>query len=136
MKWHRELLDEDDLAIGDFEAFAGGGFASLEVERTMRMLSRKVGLDCFERFGHGEVGGQEVVNLLETGGIVGDGMAVGEILDEVGVDVELGELVLEGVDLCAVIGVVGGIVKEKGGSGRGRGAKIGATLPFPIFSMG
>ena len=99
----RELLDEDDLAIGDFEAFAGGGFASLEVEKTMRMLSGKVGLDGFERFGHGEVEGQEVVNLLEAGGIVGDGVAVGEILDEVGVDIELVELVLEGVDLGGVI---------------------------------
>ena len=118
MKWHRELLDENDLAIGDFEAFAGGGFASLEVEGAMGMLRGWVGLDGFEGFGHGEVGGQEVVNLLETGGIVGDGMAVGEILDEVGVDIELVELVLEGVDLCAVIGVVGGVVEEKGGSCR------------------
>ena len=84
----------------------------------MRMLSGKVGLDGFERFGHGEVGGQEVVDFLETGSIVGDGVAVGEILDEVGVDVELGELVLEGVDLGAVVGVVGGVVEEKGGSGR------------------
>ena len=84
----------------------------------MGTLRGWVGLNCLERFGHGEVGGQEVVNLLETGGIVGDGVAVGEILDEVGVDVELGELVLEGVDLGGVIGVVGGVVEEKGGSGR------------------
>ncbi len=82
------------------------------------MLRGWVGLDGFEGFGHGEVGGQEVVNLLEAGQIVGDGVAVGEILDEVGVDVELGELVLEGDDLCGIIGVVGGVVEEKGGSGR------------------
>ena len=106
------------MAIGDFEAFAGGGFAALEVEGAMGMLRGWVGLDGFERFGHGEVGGQEVVNLLETGGIIGDGMAVGEILDEVGVNVEFGQLILEGVDLCGVVGVVGGVVEEKGGSCR------------------
>ena len=90
----------------------------MEVEGAMGMLRGWVGLDGFEGFGHGEVGGQEVVDLLEACQIVGDGVAVGEILDEVGVDVELGELVLEGVDLRGVIGVVGGVVEEKGGSCR------------------
>ena len=82
------------------------------------MMSGKVGLDGFKRFGHREVGGQEFVNLLEAGGIVGNSVAVGEILDEVGIDIELVELFLEGVDLRGVIGVVGGVVEEKGGSGR------------------
>lgn len=45
-----ELLDEDDLTITDFEAFAGGGFASLDVKGTMKMLGGWVELDCFERF--------------------------------------------------------------------------------------
>jgi len=53
--------------------------------------------------------GQEIIDLLKTGGIGGHGMARGEILDESGIDIELVQLVLQTVDLGGIIGVVRGV---------------------------
>ena len=106
------------MGIFNKESIFLGTFSTLQIIKTFMIAGRRYVLNCLDCFRHREMGGQEVVNLLEACQIVGDGVAVGEILDEVGVDVELGELVLEGVDLRGVIGVVGGVVEEKGGSCR------------------